>query len=207
MVSYSAYDAALSQHNIPGLVKAKNFLVFQGNVEAVASQSPKELSRLTDQIPGSLGLAPDYKQAGDALERAAENATFNFNKRRGTMGDIKQYKGQKGQVERFEQHCQERVRRVLFRVLVRVSNGPGPSRCRTTLSCPPTDSVRAISHPTIPRRVRAGYLRPEQSPGWVAQGLAAEAQEGPRVGAQRAGQGARERDEEREEDQGRGEGT
>ena len=130
MVSYSAYNAALIQHNI--LVKAKNFLVFQGDVEAVASQSPKELSRLIDQISGSLELAPDYEKARDALERATENATFNFTKRRGMMGEIKQYKEQKGEAERFEQLCQERVRRSRFLVRVRVSNNP--SRRRTTWS-------------------------------------------------------------------------
>lgn len=108
VVTYSAYNAALVQHNI--LVKAKNFLVFQGDVEAVASQSPKELSRLIDQISGSLELAPDYEKAKDALERATENATFNFTRRRGIAGEIKQYKEQKGEVERFDSLCQERVR-------------------------------------------------------------------------------------------------
>ncbi len=107
VVTYSAYNAALIQHNI--LVKAKNFLVFQGDVEAVASQSPKELSRLIDQISGSLELAPDYEKAKEALERATENATFNFTKRRGIAGEIKQYKEQKGEAERFEQLCDERV--------------------------------------------------------------------------------------------------
>lgn len=108
MVSYSAYNNALISLNI--LVKAKNFLVFQGDVEAVASQSPKELSRLIEQISGSLELASEYDAALAAQERATENATFNFTKRRGIAGEIKQYKEQKGEVERFEALCQERVR-------------------------------------------------------------------------------------------------
>lgn len=49
-VTYAQYNAQLEQHNI--LVKAKNFLVFQGDVEAVASQSSKDLSKLIDQISG-----------------------------------------------------------------------------------------------------------------------------------------------------------
>lgn len=112
VVSYSAYNNALIGLNI--LVKAKNFLVFQGDVEAVASQSPKELSRLVDQISGSLELAPEYEQAKAAQERATENATFNFTKRRGIAGEIKQYKEQKGEAERFEAMCQERVRIVSY---------------------------------------------------------------------------------------------
>jgi structural maintenance of chromosome 1 len=108
VVTYSAYNAALISRNI--LVKAKNFLVFQGDVEAVASQSPRELTRLIEQISGSLELAGEYEHAKQEQDRATENATFSFTKRRGIAGEIKQYKEQKGEVERFEALCQERVR-------------------------------------------------------------------------------------------------
>ncbi|RDB26948.1 Structural maintenance of chromosomes protein 1 [Hypsizygus marmoreus] len=118
VVTYSAYNAALIGHNI--LVKAKNFLVFQGDVEAVASQSPRELSRLIDQISGSLELAGEYEKAKEAQDRATENATFNFTKRRGIAGEIKQYKEQKGEAERFEALCDEKddliLRRNLFKL-------------------------------------------------------------------------------------------
>lgn len=110
VVSYSAYNNALIKHNI--LVKAKNFLVFQGDVEAVAQQSPKDLSKLIDQISGSLELAPEYEKAKEAQERATENATFNFTKRRGITGEIKQYKEQKSEAERFENLRKERVRSI-----------------------------------------------------------------------------------------------
>jgi structural maintenance of chromosome 1 len=53
-VNAKEYNDALVEHNI--LVKAKNFLVFQGDVEAVASQSPKDLTRLIEQISGSVDL-------------------------------------------------------------------------------------------------------------------------------------------------------
>ncbi|KAF5373789.1 hypothetical protein D9758_000684 [Tetrapyrgos nigripes] len=117
-VTYSAYNAALVQHNI--LVKAKNFLVFQGDVEAVASQSPKELSRLIEQISGSLELAGEYEKAKEDQDRATENATFNFTKRRGIAGEIKQYKEQKGEAERFEALAQEKDARVLHRHLFKL---------------------------------------------------------------------------------------
>ncbi|RPD56436.1 condensin complex subunit SMC1 [Lentinus tigrinus ALCF2SS1-6] len=118
VVTLNAYNAALVQHNI--LVKAKNFLVFQGDVEAVAQQSPKELSRLIDQISGSLELAGEYEKAKEALDRATENATFNFTKRRGIAGEIKQYKEQKDEAKRFETLVDERddlvLRRILFKL-------------------------------------------------------------------------------------------
>jgi structural maintenance of chromosome 1 len=107
-VTYSAYNAELINHNI--LVKAKNFLVFQGDVEAVASQSPRELSRLIEQISGSLELADEYEKAKEEQEKATENATFNFTKRRGIAGEIKQYKEQKTEADRFEALWQEKAR-------------------------------------------------------------------------------------------------
>ena len=106
-VTYAVYNASLISHNI--LVKAKNFLVFQGDVEAVASQSPRELARLIEQISGSLELASEYEKAKEAQERATENATFNFTKRRGIAGQIKQYREQKSEADRFDALCQERV--------------------------------------------------------------------------------------------------
>ncbi|CAL1698943.1 unnamed protein product [Somion occarium] len=120
VVPYSTYNNALIQHNI--LVKAKNFLVFQGDVEAVASQSPKDLSRLIDQISGSLELAGEYERAKEAQERATENATFNFTKRRGIAGEIKQYKEQKGEAEKFEEMCEQRDELILHRILFKLYN-------------------------------------------------------------------------------------
>ncbi|PPQ70346.1 hypothetical protein CVT25_000126 [Psilocybe cyanescens] len=118
VVTYSAYNAALISHNI--LVKAKNFLVFQGDVEAVASQSPRELSRLIEQISGSLELSAEYEKAKEAQERATENATFNFTKRRGIAGEIKQYKEQKTEADRFDALCQEKDQLILDRVLTKL---------------------------------------------------------------------------------------
>ena len=106
-VTYSAYNAALVSHNI--LVKAKNFLVFQGDVEAVASQSSKDLTRLIEQISGSLELAPEYEKAKEAQERATENATFNFTKRRGITGEIRQFREQKNEVARYEKLEEQKV--------------------------------------------------------------------------------------------------
>ncbi|KAI0274052.1 condensin complex subunit SMC1 [Russula aff. rugulosa BPL654] len=99
---------------------AKNFLVFQGDVEAVASQSPKELTRLVEQISGSLELAAEYEKAKEDQDRATENATHNFTKRRAITGEIKQYKEQKGEAERFEALCQERDDLILHRLLFKL---------------------------------------------------------------------------------------
>ncbi|KAF9435609.1 Structural maintenance of chromosomes protein 1 [Entomortierella beljakovae] len=97
---YADYDKKLQEINI--LVKARNFLVFQGDVEAIASQSPKDLTKLIEQISGSLELKQEYDRLQQEQERAVENSTFNFHRKKGINAEIKQYQEQKAEAERFE---------------------------------------------------------------------------------------------------------
>ncbi|KAJ3016082.1 Structural maintenance of chromosomes protein 1 [Thoreauomyces humboldtii] len=98
-VTFARYSAALEEENI--LIKAKNFLVFQGDVEAVASQSPKELTRLIEQISGSLELKPEYERLKALQDQATENSAHTFNKKRGINAEMKQFKEQKDEADRF----------------------------------------------------------------------------------------------------------
>ncbi|KAJ3109189.1 Structural maintenance of chromosomes protein 1 [Phlyctochytrium planicorne] len=105
-VPYSTYSAALEDENI--LIKARNFLVFQGDVEAIASQSPKDLTKLIEQISGSLEFKAEYERLKQLQDRATENSTFNFNKKRGIAAEMKQYREQKEEAERFEKLVKEK---------------------------------------------------------------------------------------------------
>lgn len=107
VVTYKHYNDALQRENI--LVQAKNFLVFQGDVEAIASQSPKDLTKLIERISGSLELAKEYEDAKKAQDKATESSTFNFTKRRGIMAEIKQFKEQKTEADKFEKLLDDRV--------------------------------------------------------------------------------------------------
>lgn len=55
-VPWNTYNQQLERFNI--LVKAKNFLVFQGDVEGVASQDSKALAKLIDRISGYVSSPP-----------------------------------------------------------------------------------------------------------------------------------------------------
>ncbi len=112
---YAQYNARLEQHNI--LVKAKNFLVFQGDVEAVASQNAKDLSLLVDRISGSADLREEYDQAKEAMDKATENSTFNFNRRRNINSELKQFKEQKSEAERYEKLLDDKDAQVLHQLL------------------------------------------------------------------------------------------
>ncbi|KAK7207216.1 putative cohesin complex subunit [Myxozyma melibiosi] len=115
VVSASQYARALEEENI--LIKARNFLVFQGDVEAIAAQSPKDLTRLIEQISGSLEHKSEYENLKDQQERAAEASTIAFNKKRTYNVEIKQYVEQKNEVELFEKKMKQKDSFVITHIL------------------------------------------------------------------------------------------
>ncbi|KAJ3068627.1 Structural maintenance of chromosomes protein 1 [Podochytrium sp. JEL0797] len=117
-VSQAKYNETLEGENI--LIKARNFLVFQGDVEAVAAQSPKDLTRLIEQISGSLELKPEYERLKDLLEKATETSTVNFNKRRGINAEMKHVKEQKEEAERFQRLIAQRTKEVITHLVWRL---------------------------------------------------------------------------------------
>ncbi|CEP08833.1 hypothetical protein [Parasitella parasitica] len=100
VVQYTDYNKALEKENI--LVKAKNFLVFQGDVESVASQNPKDLTRLIEQVSGSWDYRDQYEDLKQKRDEAIEESAHAFNKKRGIAAEIKQYEEQKEEAENFE---------------------------------------------------------------------------------------------------------
>ncbi|KAK6355243.1 Structural maintenance of chromosomes protein 1 [Orbilia brochopaga] len=114
-VTAAEYNAALEKENI--LIKARNFLVFQGDVEAVASQSPKDLTRLIEQISGSLEWKAEYERLKIEQDRALELSTANLNRRRGINAEIKQYQEQKREAENYERKANERDQAIITHVL------------------------------------------------------------------------------------------
>lgn len=106
VVSAQQYNESLESENI--LIKARNFLVFQGDVEAIASQSPQDLTRLIEQISGSLEYKPEYEKLQADAEQAAENQNFQLHRRRGINSEIKQYREQKKEADNFQKKTDER---------------------------------------------------------------------------------------------------
>ena len=67
------YSMVLKQENI--LIKARNFLVFQGDVETIASQNPKDLTKLIETISGSNEYINEYERLKEEHEKAHELTT------------------------------------------------------------------------------------------------------------------------------------
>ncbi|KAF9775079.1 hypothetical protein IL306_006904, partial [Fusarium sp. DS 682] len=106
IVTAQQYNESLESENI--LIKARNFLVFQGDVEAIASQSPQDLTRLIEQISGSLEYKAEYERTQAEAEQAAENQNFQLHRRRGINSEIKQYREQKKEADNFQNKTDER---------------------------------------------------------------------------------------------------
>ncbi|KAL1954619.1 hypothetical protein VTO42DRAFT_860 [Malbranchea cinnamomea] len=115
VVTAQQYNEALEAENI--LIKARNFLVFQGDVESIASQSPKDLTRLIEQISGSLEYKAEYERLKAEHEEAAEELNFQLNRRRGINSEIKQYQEQKREAENYARKVEERDQAIVTHVL------------------------------------------------------------------------------------------
>ena len=115
VVTAQQYNEALESENI--LIKARNFLVFQGDVEAIAAQSPQDLTRLIEQISGSLEYKAEYERLEAEAEKAAENQNFQLSRRRGINSEIKQYQEQKKEAENFQKKTDERDEAVITHIL------------------------------------------------------------------------------------------
>ncbi|KAJ5714870.1 Structural maintenance of chromosomes protein 1 [Penicillium malachiteum] len=115
VVNAQQYNEALEEENI--LIRARNFLVFQGDVEAIASQSPKDLTRLIEQISGSLEYKADYEKLKAEAEEAAEQQTVQLNRRRGINSEVKQYQEQKREAENYAKKAEERDQAIITHIL------------------------------------------------------------------------------------------
>lgn len=103
-VRWSQYEDELGRIGV--LVKARNFLVFQGDVEMIASKS-NELSSLFEQISGSGELAERYEEARKEKDAAEENAISSSEKKKAAKAERKQVKEQKDEAEQFRRKQNE----------------------------------------------------------------------------------------------------
>ncbi|KAK6373886.1 Structural maintenance of chromosomes protein 1 [Exophiala oligosperma] len=115
VVTAQQYNEALEEENI--LIKARNFLVFQGDVEAIAIQKPQDLTKLIEQVSGSLEYKADYDKLKAELDEAAEQQAFQLNRRRGINSEIRQYQEQKREADNFQKKASERDEAIVTHVL------------------------------------------------------------------------------------------
>lgn len=76
--TFKQYETKLASIGV--LLKARNFLVFQGDVESMARKNPKQLVEMFENLSGSAELKDEYEAALKAKEEAEQNTIFAFNK-------------------------------------------------------------------------------------------------------------------------------
>ena len=100
-VTYEAYENLLQRIGV--LVKARNFLVFQGDVESVASKSPAELTKLLEQISGSDQLRTEYDDLMKKKDEAEENTILSIQKKKIYLTQRKEVKEQKDEADLYQE--------------------------------------------------------------------------------------------------------
>jgi structural maintenance of chromosome 1 len=90
------------------LVKARNFLVFQGDVESLARKTPSEFVDLLEQISQSADLKLPFEDALKAKEEAEAASLFCYNKQKGMRGERRLLKEQKEEADRFQELLEEK---------------------------------------------------------------------------------------------------
>nr|POE77457.1 structural maintenance of chromosomes protein 1 [Quercus suber] len=114
-VTAKQYNESLEAENI--LIKARNFLVFQGDVEQIASQNPKDLTKLIELVSGSLEYKADYERLQAEKEKAEEEQGHKLHQRRGINGEIRAFQQQKDELDRYEALREEKDQAVITNVL------------------------------------------------------------------------------------------
>ncbi|KAJ4358889.1 Structural maintenance of chromosomes protein 1 [Ascochyta clinopodiicola] len=114
-VTAKEYNEALEEHSI--LVKARNFLVFQGDVEKIATMAPDKLTEQVERISGSLEQKADYDRLKAESEAATEDNAKHLHERRGINGELKTYQEQKAEADEYERKLAERDEAVVTKTL------------------------------------------------------------------------------------------
>ncbi|KAI6233825.1 Structural maintenance of chromosomes protein [Aphelenchoides fujianensis] len=93
IVTPAEYQHALQAINL--FIRARNFLVYQGAVEQVAMQSPRDLTAMIEELSRSAELKADYERLKAEMVRADVDAQENMAKRRDVAAEKKEARAEK----------------------------------------------------------------------------------------------------------------
>mmetsp|Transcript_49449 Transcript_49449/g.117654 ORF Transcript_49449/g.117654 Transcript_49449/m.117654 type:complete len:1283 (-) Transcript_49449:43-3891(-) len=117
-VGYDEFLQHLAAQNV--FVKARNFLVFQGDVAELARRQGLELTRMLETISGSDQLKESYEKVARELEIAEERCRLHFQHRREVEGMMSVLEKQRSEFEHYrkleEQKDQIALQKMLFKI-------------------------------------------------------------------------------------------
>ena len=107
VVSFEEYNIHLKRIGI--LIKARNFLVFQGDVESIASMSSIERTKHFEEISGSIEYEEEYGEILKLKEEAEKVELQNVSEKRAIQKEKNQYKEQQKITESYHQKKKQLV--------------------------------------------------------------------------------------------------
>lgn len=105
VMSLEKYNEELAKIGV--LVKARNFLVFQNEVEGIASKSPKDLAVMFEEVSESADYRQEYEAARTEYESASTEVTHFWKKRKDVAAEKKQYREQQQEAEKYKRLQQQ----------------------------------------------------------------------------------------------------
>lgn len=110
-MSGKQYVETLEGHNI--VIKPRNFLVFQGQVETIATMNPKQRTALLEKISGSGELKDEYERLEKEYDESQDAVRKAFNNKKETAVEEKEAKEEKKVADEYEKRMKELVGFVL----------------------------------------------------------------------------------------------
>eukprot|EP00434_Breviolum_minutum_P035248 symbB.v1.2.031194.t1/scaffold3592.1/size53528/3 len=100
-IGYEEYSQLLASENI--FVRARSFLVFQGDVMQLARRQGYELTAMLETISGSEHMKERYNELAKDLELAQEKARMHFQHRREAETTLSLLEQQRAEVRRYQE--------------------------------------------------------------------------------------------------------
>lgn len=119
-VSVNQYLQILKEENI--LIKAKNFLVFQGDVEKVASQSPLDLTKMIETISGSANLKKQFDDLKEEKEKAHDITALKNSQKRNLKDEIKTLKAKCFEADLFDKKMKQLDKMIINKYLSKLEH-------------------------------------------------------------------------------------
>lgn len=119
-VSVDQYLQVLKNENI--LIKAKNFLVFQGDVEKVASQSPQDLTKMIENISGSINLKSDFDSLKHERDKSHDLSTLKNSQKRSLKDEIKNLKFKVFEIDQFNKKIKSLDNLIISKYLLKLNH-------------------------------------------------------------------------------------
>ncbi|CAF1161690.1 unnamed protein product [Adineta steineri] len=97
----SAAEYTEELENLGIIPKAKNFLIFQGQVESIAMKTPKEFTAMFEELSRSGELREEYEQAKQEKNKAEQDTHANFQKKKGVEKQKKEVRLEKEVAQKY----------------------------------------------------------------------------------------------------------